>query len=119
MNPSGIKKIYSKSSYDKIQKWIHYLGYEFMSFTNVSHDVHWNKKISSIDIDSLVHQLDSHDKFIALGCLVSDVLSRLNYDHFKLPHPSPLNRQMNDMNFVYQQLDLCKEYLNEDTNHRL
>lgn len=51
-------------------------------------------------------------KVIALGELASSRLQREDLAHFKLPHPSGLNRQLNDTEFVANKLREAKEYIN-------
>jgi hypothetical protein len=51
---------------------------------------------------------------VALGNKASKALRDI--PHFKLPHPSGLNRQINDKNYINYQLLACKRYiLNEKT----
>lgn len=49
-------------------------------------------------------------KFVALGNAASKALGEV--PHFKLPHPSGLNRQLNDKAFVADKLAECKTWLN-------
>lgn len=51
------------------------------------------------------------DVFVALGNNASNVLCGLDIPHFKLPHPSGLNRQTNDISYVVSRLNACKKYL--------
>ena len=46
-----------------------------------------------------------HDTVIALGNSVYDVLIKHDVESFKLPHPSGLNRKINDREFVARSLD--------------
>lgn len=46
---------------------------------------------------------------IALGNKASERLK--NDPHFKLPHPSGRNRQINDKEFIEKKLMECKEYI--------
>jgi uracil-DNA glycosylase len=50
-------------------------------------------------------------KVIALGGEASKVLNRYRTSHFKLPHPSGRNRQINDKEFIKRQLEACKKWL--------
>jgi len=49
-------------------------------------------------------------KFIALGNNASKALKGIS--HFKLPHPSGRNRQINDKEFIAKKLAECKAWLN-------
>ena len=51
-----------------------------------------------------------YKKIIALGNNASKALKGL--PHFKLPHPSGLNRQTNDKKFINQKLRECRKWLN-------
>src|SRR5690348_1824720 len=51
------------------------------------------------------------DIVIALGNKASSVLDELKIEHFKLPHPSPRNRKLNNKDFIMKQLDLCTKYI--------
>jgi hypothetical protein len=59
----------------------------------------------------LLNRIQGHNRIVALGSKVSDILNLMGVEHFKLPHPSGLNRQMNNKPFVEEQLRLCKEYI--------
>jgi len=54
-------------------------------------------------------------KIITLGTMAAWALEQLKIDHFSLPHPSGLNRKLNDKNFAKEQLRLCKKYLRSDS----
>lgn len=48
---------------------------------------------------------------VALGNKASSRLKKLGIEHFKLPHPSPRNRLLNNPNFIDSELKKCKNYL--------
>lgn len=53
-------------------------------------------------------------RFVALGNEAAKQLVRDRVsEFFRLPHPSGLNRKLNDADYVDEQLKLCEEWLNE------
>lgn len=48
---------------------------------------------------------------VTLGNNASKRLEKIGIPHFKLPHPSPRNRKLNDPNFIDSELKKCKTYL--------
>jgi len=50
-------------------------------------------------------------KFVALGNNASKKLKDMKVEHFKLPHPSPKNRLLNDKDYVDLQLARCARYI--------
>lgn len=50
--------------------------------------------------------------FIALGNEASKILTKDGISHFKLPHPSGRNRQVNDKELIAKKLAECKAWLN-------
>lgn len=110
LNPT--KAQYRKGcAWFRLQEWILQLDVGIVAFTNLSHDPFWDKK--TIDHSYLFKSVQPHSKVIALGGLVSKTLDRLSIDHYILPHPSPLNRQINDYSYINRKLQECKEYLKE------
>ena len=49
--------------------------------------------------------------FIALGNNAGKRLDDLKIKHFKLPHPSPRNRQLNNKKFIDDILQKCNNYI--------
>ncbi len=108
MNPT--KAQYRKGcAFFRLMDWIEEMDLGIVAFTNLSHDPHWNKR--SVDPHFLLAGTREHTKVIALGGLVSNALSKLNIEHFTLPHPSPLNRQINNPEFIRTKLEDCKRWL--------
>lgn len=52
-----------------------------------------------------------HIPVVAFGTNPSKFLTKYGIAHFKLPHPSGLNRQINDKAFIVSKLDECKKYI--------
>jgi uracil-DNA glycosylase len=55
-----------------------------------------------------------YQRVLALGNFASAALDRLSIAHFQLPHPSPLNRKLNDPSYEKTVLRECYNYLHED-----
>jgi hypothetical protein len=91
-------------------KWADILQLDFFSFCNA---FRFEGKVNEkdIDIDYLKRVSISHRKIIALGEVASKSLNKVGVSHFKLPHPSPLNRKLNDKVFIQNILKECKKYL--------
>lgn len=56
--------------------------------------------------------IDANYKYIALGKNAAKKLDSLKLDFFRLPHPSGLNRQVNDTGYIRTRLRSCKEWIN-------
>lgn len=72
----------------------------------------WSIMFVIVNKDSILSKVNAMvkcDWIIALGNEASEFLGEV--PHFKLPHPSGLNRQVNDKAYIEEQLKLCKEYL--------
>lgn len=56
---------------------------------------------------------EDEDKIIALGEAASKHLTNLSIEHFKMDHPSGLNRKLNDKDYVKKKLKECRKYIND------
>ena len=54
-----------------------------------------------------------YTKVLALGNFPSSALDKINVSHYKLPHPSGLNRKLNDKHYELSMLKDLRNYLNE------
>ena len=79
--------------------------YSFINSSQVK-----NPTLADLDLNTLVLTRD-YDKVIALGGFASRALNYLSVRHFMLPHPSPLNRKLNDPKFECAALEKCYNYL--------
>lgn len=61
----------------------------------------------SIRLESL-----NGDKIVALGKTAEWGLSQLGVEHLAMPHPSGLNRQLNDPEFVAQKIEELRKFVN-------
>jgi len=112
INPSDKKTIQKNSTFHRLENWMDNLGLGVFSFVNVIPEPGCYKK-EDIDYDRLRKVCNGHSKILALGSFVSEALDKIEVPHFKLPHPSPLNRQLNDKSFEDSMLVECAKYLGE------
>lgn len=97
-----------------LYRWLDYLNVEVVSFTNVSLFKTFNNRVlhkNQYELDRLDDEVSSYNKIVALGNTASKALELINKDHFKLPHPSPRNRQLNNLQFINCKLDSCLKYI--------
>lgn len=107
LNPS--KQLKNSPTVKTLNKWLDELDLKMVSFINLYEG--WEIDQGDNQRDRIKSMASQFDKVIALGTVVSSSLDLVAVRHFKLPHPSGLNRQLNDQNYVHQQLEACKNYL--------
>lgn len=93
-----------------LHTWLDQLNLKYVSFSNIYEEI-GEYKDQEIKRDHLREICSNYDKVLALGTKVGDVLGNNGIPHFKLPHPSGRNRQLNDKGFLNERLELCKSYL--------
>ena len=109
-NPSKSSRGRKSSTFNNLCNWI---NIPIFSFTNVSCINTPNNrplKKSEYQLKRLCTECQNYDKILALGNTASDALNRLNIDHFKLPHPSGLNRKLNDKEYLTRILNDANLY---------
>lgn len=112
MNPASRDSTYKKNhTNDRLQQWARYLdiSYDFDNIVTESGDVKGKKP----DINRLLDLTKHRSIILALGNFSSSWLQKLKVEHFKLPHPSPRNRMINDQDNILRILNECKDYINE------
>ena len=113
MNPSALpadEKIRKNHTIDRLFKWMSQCGVDYFSFTNCAHEP-GRVKFKNVDYEFLLTNIQGYNKIIALGGFASDVLKRIGINHFKLPHPSPRNRALNDKSYEKTVLKECEQYI--------
>ena len=116
MNPSNAPTgaVHKKNStFDRLNKWMDAMGVKYFSFVNCAHDTGAINKITSEEADYLRSCIQDHDVVLTLGGFAHACTKKLNVESFKLPHPSPRNRLLNDRSFEARVLDDCKRYIME------
>lgn len=114
MNPSSAPmrgpNFVAHSTIGRLYHWMSKIGAPIFSFCNVAEKT-GVVRLSDVDLERVRTMTAGYDRVIALGNFPSKVLNRLGVGHFRLPHPSGLNRQLNDPNFIVMELERCGDYL--------
>jgi len=69
-------------------------------------------EINMFDFSSKIMD-NEPQKIIALGDTAARALDLVGADYFKLPHPSPLNRVLNNKVYLDAVLEECKKWLEQ------
>jgi hypothetical protein len=110
INPSSVNPAKICASIKRLYRWTDDMGIGFFSFTNcIPHAGKYTDK--DIDYEFLNNCIKGYDRVVALGGFPSKALSKLDVDHFVLPHPSGLNRKLNDKSYEREVLKNCSDYL--------
>lgn len=114
-NPSAKPTLNGKTNptFKRLEEWMSKIGIHYFSFTNTFDEPGVQPKISKVDFKRLCTLCQEYDIIITLGSFVSNVLNKIQVKHFGLPHPSPLNRLLNDKSYEKRVIEQCKEYINE------
>lgn len=110
MNPSRVVEVRKNSTLDRLNQWMSHVGVENYSFMNA---VSEKGEVSHKDVDykSLKDATTGYKYVVALGGFASKSLCNIKVSHFKLPHPSPRNRQLNDKTKLALTLMALQEYI--------
>lgn len=117
MNPSNTDNRFhfKNPTVRKTNKWMSDCGVQYFSWANT-----FNKKgtprESKVDKEQLKSLIEPYDRVVALGSFSSTVIEKLGVNHFKMPHPSPLNRQLNDKSYEADMVKACKAYIEQGSS---
>ena len=75
-------------------------------------------RVSEFELDKLEKAAKTFPVVIALGNTASKALNKLKIKHFKLPHPSPRNRLLNNKKFITKQLKECRKYIDQISKNK-
>jgi hypothetical protein len=106
--PTGVSR--KKSTFDRLHKWMDYLNVKNFSFVNCYHYSGDVKKMR-VDKTFLNTCVKDYDIVISLGNVSHDILKMIGKSSFKLPHPSPRNRVLNNKEYEKNVLEECKNYI--------
>ena len=93
----------------RFNQWMDYIGIRHYSFVNLSSDPNWDFRFTSIEKQFIIQVLNQHDKIVCWGDRAALYVKRLGFQCFTVPHPSGLNRKINDREYVLTCLHLLKE----------
>lgn len=88
-------------SYKRLVKWMCYL---FVTDVNVEY-------VNSVSNEDLIKIKNFDGKIMALGYDASIRVKQVGKTPHEMPHPSPRNRQLNNVFYEYHQLNMCKRWL--------
>lgn len=71
--------------------------------------------ISDVKLENVsnLESINTKYTYIALGDIAYQKLSKFPVKLYKLPHPSGLNRKLNDKKWLKNELKVCRKWLNE------
>lgn len=113
----NIKPFEGTKSGVRLNNWIRFLGLteEQTLLTNASSTPGKVCKKGSKDYivlgETLVDAFLCDYYIVSLGVDVDKILCQMGIEHFSLPHPSGLNRKLNDIEYVQQKLYSCRYWL--------
>jgi hypothetical protein len=91
----------------RLKDWIAYIDPSLYLLCN-AHTIHNHYTEAFLSFT----EAQSDFKFIALGQAASQALDAFSVPHFTLPHPSGLNRQLNDNQMIIGKLQQAALYIN-------
>lgn len=98
----GLKPFEQAKCWPRLERWISTLNTDNYVLINQS-DFNFSQTLEDL--------FDAGFTVVALGNTASKAVQWFDIPHFKLPHPSSRNRQLNDPNFEQQKLKECLEWL--------
>jgi uracil-DNA glycosylase len=99
-----------------LKSWIDRVGIQDYSHINVSDEkTPGNRPLSISEIKkalgSLSIKLQGADRVVAVGKTAAKAMDMTGIAFMEIPHPSGLNRKLNDPQFVEEQLEKLKKYV--------
>lgn len=104
----GAKPFEGAACEKRLMEWVKVLGIGPRSY-NIDNQ-------ATVHREELEYAFEVGNIMIALGSNASKALKGI--PHFKLPHPSGRNRQINDKDFIAKKLLECRKWINENKTPR-
>lgn len=99
-------------SHARLMSWIKSLKIDNYSLTNASRVI-GPVTLKDADLNGIRATIEAYKPthIVSLGEYASKVLKRMKIAHIPMPHPSGLNRKLNDAQFEARELERCREAL--------
>lgn len=110
INPSDHTPKPNCTTLRRLPVWLEYMEVMKHTFLNCIAEP-GAYRMKDVRMELVEQTAKAHDKVIALGNFPSNVLRKLDIEHFTLPHPSGLNRKLNSIEYEVTMLDRCAEYI--------
>ena len=111
--PSSNTKPLKNGTYNRLMNWCDFVGISMFAFHNVIPNKINSYDINDVDEEALYEAVKDKSIVIALGGFVERVCKKYKIDCYKIDHPSPRNRNLNDPHYEQQMLKNLKKYLDE------
>lgn len=104
-------------SFKVIEDWVNEMSLSECGYMLVNAFPKVNQTYKKADVEVAVERVNHYmkmikpEKVIALGRMAAKVLKKAKVDYFELPHPSGLNRKLNDVEWLQNELDKAKRYI--------
>jgi hypothetical protein len=115
--PSSNTKPLKNGTYDRLMKWCDVVGISMFAFHNVIPDKINSYDVNDVDEDALYEAVKDKKVVIALGGFVERVCKKYKIECYKIDHPSPRNRNLNDAKYEQQMLKNLKKFLDDNRNN--
>lgn len=99
-------------SINRLNRWLDDCGVKIYSFSNACAHRATSLKKGNIDKIYLQNIAKNYNKILVLGKEVEQLFTKMGIEHFALPHPSPLNRKLNDKKFEKSVINGLHSYIN-------
>ena len=102
-------------SINRLNRWLDHCGVRIYRYSNAC--AHHVQSLKKADIDeTYISQITkSYNKILTLGKEVEHLFNKMGIEHYALPHPSPLNRNLNDKAYETKIINNLKSYLQIDS----
>lgn len=111
--PSSNTKPKVNGTYSRLLSWCIEVGIDSFSFHNViPHKIN-SYDLADVDVEALLSSVKGKRIVIALGGFVERACKKHGVKCYKVDHPSPRNRNLNDAKYEHEMLKRLKGYIDE------